>query len=111
MTPFSRAKRLYTQDALVLLSQTIKLRRLERRMTMAAVAELAGVSRGLVRKIESGDPGCSIGAVFIVAAVVGVALFDLETTMLSTMLVSNKRALTLLPKSARHPNRPVFDDF
>jgi transcriptional regulator with XRE-family HTH domain len=111
MNLFSRARQLYSKDALDLLGQTIKLRRIERRMTMAAVAELAGVSRGLVRKIEAGDPRCSVGAVFMVAAIVGVQLFDLEPTMLSTMLVSQKKALTLLPKAVTRPKREVFDDF
>jgi transcriptional regulator with XRE-family HTH domain len=111
MTPYSRATRLYSKDALALLSQTIKMRRLERRMTMQEVAELAGVSRGLVRKIESGDPGCSVGAVFMIAAIVGVQLFDLEPMMLSTMLVNQKKTLTLLPKAVTRPKSEVFDDF
>jgi DNA-binding CsgD family transcriptional regulator len=38
------------------------------------VTDRAGISRGLLRRIETGDPGCTIGAVFEVATIVGVRL-------------------------------------
>ena len=37
--------------------------RVERELTIAEVAERAGISRGLVHRIEHGDMGCSVGAV------------------------------------------------
>ena len=60
MRPYSR----YSRDAVVLLGQLIRRTRIERKLTAAELAERAGLSRGLVQRIEKGDPGCAIGAVF-----------------------------------------------
>jgi transcriptional regulator with XRE-family HTH domain len=109
--PVTRAYFRYSQDALVLLSQMIKRARIDRQMTMQAVAERAGISRGLLRRIEAGDPRCAIGVAFEVAAIVGVPLFDARPAMLSTLIATNKTILTLLPNSVRASRKPVFDDF
>jgi DNA-binding XRE family transcriptional regulator len=49
--PISR----YAADAAILLGQLIRKARIERRMTVAALAERAGTSRGLLQRIEAGD--------------------------------------------------------
>jgi transcriptional regulator with XRE-family HTH domain len=68
----------HSRHALVLLGRKIRLGRKTQGMTAQQLAERAGISRGLVQRIERGDPGSHIGAVFEVAAIVGVRLFDTE---------------------------------
>jgi transcriptional regulator with XRE-family HTH domain len=105
--PFSR----YSRDAAVLLGQLIRRGRIERKLTAEDVAQRTGISRGLLRRIERGDTGCSIGAVFEVAAVTGVKLFDADQPSLAANLSANAATLTLLPKSVRISTRAVKDDF
>ena len=58
--PYSR----YTADAAVLLGQLIRKARIEKHIAADEFATRAGLSRGLLRRIENGDLGCAIGAVF-----------------------------------------------
>ena len=101
----------YSREALLLLGGLIRQARLERKLTTAALAERAGISRGLVQRIEKGDPGCAIGAVFEAAAIVGVRLFDTDQAALSAALGANTATLALLPKAARLPKMKADDDF
>src|SRR4051812_26492935 len=102
----------HAAEAAVLLGQLLRRARIERKLSTMAVAERAGISRGLLRRIEGGDPGCAIGAVFEVAAIVGVRLFDAEPAAISRAIASNRDLLTLLPKSVRLPRgEQVNDDF
>jgi transcriptional regulator with XRE-family HTH domain len=102
----------YASEAAVLLGQLLRRARIERQMSTLNVAERARISRGLLRRIEAGDPGCTIGAVFEVAAIVGVRLFDAEQTTISHAIESNREVMTLLPKSIRAPRAAeVKDDF
>jgi len=105
--PYSR----YSRDAAVLLGQLIRLARISRKLTHEQLAERAGMSRGLVHRIEKGDPGCAIGAVFEVAAIVGVRLFDAGQSTLATGIAANTAMLELLPQAIRTPTKPVKDDF
>lgn len=109
--PLDRPTSRYARDASLLLGQTIRLARIDRRMTTEELAQRAGLSRGLVGRIERGEIGCSIGAVFEAAAVVGVRLFDADQSALTSQLAANKATLTLLPQAVRTANRPVKDDF
>src|SRR4051812_17030065 len=84
--PATRSYSRYGREAAELLGHMIHSARVEREMTVSEVAERAGVSRGLVYRIEDGDMGCSIGAVFEVASIVGVRLFDAEPTTLTRHL-------------------------
>jgi transcriptional regulator with XRE-family HTH domain len=103
---------LYAADATTLLGQLLRKSRIERNMSTLNVAERAGISRGLLRRIETGDPGCTIGAVFEVAAIVGVKLFDAERATMSHAIKSNRDVLTLLPKAVRaRRTQAVKDDF
>src|SRR3569623_406495 len=105
--PLSR----YTLDAVVLLGQTIRQARIAKKLTTAELAEQAGVSRGLIQRIEKGDPGCTVGAMFEAAVIVGVPLFDIgETTMGRAIGVSNT-ILTLQPTAVRAPKLKAGDDF
>lgn len=59
----------HAQDAVTLLAGEIRAAHfLEKRMTVTELAERAGVSRGLVARVEQGDLACSIGTVFEIAA-------------------------------------------
>ncbi len=107
----ARSMSRYSRDAARLLGQAIKRARIERRLTVAELAERAGLSRGLVQRIESGDLGCSIGAVFETAALVGLRLFDLDQTGLTAAAATAEKMLTLLPQAVRHSPKAVKDDF
>lgn len=109
--PLKRATSRYAAEALSYLGRLIRDNRIGRKETVAELAQRAGVSRGLVQRIEQGDPGCSIGAVFEVAALVGVRLFGLDRDRLAANNQMLAEKLTLLPRVARLPERPVKDDF
>src|ERR1700724_512018 len=95
--PYSR----YSRDATRLLGQLIRRARIERKLTTGELAQRAGISRGLVQRIEKGDPGCAIGTVFEAAAIVGVRLFDANQPRLTQEISANTEILTLLPKAVR----------
>lgn len=101
----------YTRDATALLGSLIREARLERRLTTQELAERAGISRGMLQRIEKGDLKCEIGAVFEVATIVGVKLFDADGRTLTKQLHQAKDKLTLLPKSVRKKSKTVRDDF
>ena len=109
--PATRAYSRYSQDAASLLGQLIHRARIERRMTVEELAVRAGLSRGLVSRIEKGNPGCAIGAVFEAAAVVGVSLFDADQPALARQLAANAATIALLPQAVRTSTGPVKDDF
>ncbi|WP_375310351.1 helix-turn-helix transcriptional regulator [Bradyrhizobium sp. A5] len=105
--PYSR----YAKDAAVLLGQLIRKARIERKMTAEELAVRAGLSRGLLRRIENGDLGCTLGAVFEAAAIAGVPLFDADERALASTLASNSTVMKLLPKSVRTSRETPHDDF
>ena len=78
--PAHRSYSRYAREAAELLGLMIRSARIERGITVADVAERAGISRGLVHRIEKGEMGSSIGAAFEVAAIVGLRLFEAEPT-------------------------------
>jgi transcriptional regulator with XRE-family HTH domain len=101
----------YTRDATDLLGSLIREARLERRLTAQELAERAGISRGMLQRIERGDLKCEIGAVFEVATIVGVQLFDADGSTMARHLHQAKDKLALLPKSVRRKSKAVRDDF
>lgn len=105
--PYSR----YSSEAVLLMSGLIRIARKERKLTTQELAERAGISRGLVHRIEKGDMKCSIGAVFEVAAILGLKLFDAEETSLSKHIIRNEDKLVLMPKSIRKKTKVINDDF
>lgn len=107
----SRSYSRYSRDAALVLGQLIRRARIEKKITTSELAERAGLSRGLIQRIEKGDPGCSIGAVFETAAVVGVRLFDADQAALSQALANNSATLTLLPRAVRAARAEAKDDF
>ncbi len=109
--PAQRSYSRYAREATELLGLTIHNARVERDLTVADVAERAGVSRGLVHRIEKGEMGSSIGAAFEVAAIVGLRLFEAEPATLRRYLSLERDKFTLLPKSVRKGRTKVKDDF
>ena len=105
--PYSR----YAAEAVSYLGRLIRKGRIERKETAAQLAERAGISRGLLQRIERGDPGCSVGATFEVAALLGIRLFDLDREALTASNRMAAETLTLLPSAARPTRKPVKDDF
>lgn len=106
-----RAYSRHTKEAVALLGTLIHNARIGRNMTVADVAERAGISRGLMSRIEKGDPGCAIGSAFEVASLLGVSLFESEPTTLTKHLASEREKLRLLPKAVRPTKTDVDDDF
>jgi transcriptional regulator with XRE-family HTH domain len=105
--PYSR----YAAEAVSYLGRLIRKSRIERKETAELLAERAGISRGLLQRIERGDPGCSVGAVFEVAALLGIRLFDLDRETLTANNQIAAQTLTLLPSAARPRRKAVKDDF
>ncbi len=101
----------YTQEALQLLGSLIRAGRKERGMTAQALAERAGISRGLLQRIEKGDPGCELGATLEAASIAGVRLFDADLDTLSHQVRETRARLALLPAAVRHKPGSVNDDF
>src|SRR5258708_18577642 len=93
----------YSLEAALLLGRIIRRDRIERKLTTADLASRLGASRGLVQRIEKGDPGCAIGIVFEAAAIVGVRLFDADQVAISAAMNATTTTLALLPKTVRTP--------
>ena len=107
----TRAYSRYTQTASALLGGLIRVARIKRKYTAQEVADRAGISRGLLQRIEKGNLKCEIGMVFEVAAIVGVKLFDADQSTLTKHLHRTEEKLELLPKSVRNKSKAVRDDF
>lgn len=105
--PYSR----YSRDAVRLLDSLIRAARKERRLTAQETAERAGISRGLLQRIEKGDMKCEIGVAFEVAALLGIRLFDADDVALGWHLRHTQEKLVLLPKAVRKKVRDADDDF
>jgi len=110
-TTTSRSYSNYGREAGQLLGYMLRNARIRRRMSMQEVSERAGISRGLLHRIEHGDLGCSTGATFEVATIVGVRLFDQEPTTMSRHLSMVRDQATLLPDAVRHSATELVDDF
>ena len=101
----------YTSHASALLGGLIRAARKERGLTAQEVADRAGISRGLLQRIEQGGLKSEVGAVFEVASIVGVRLFDADPAALARELRQTEEKLALMPQSIRRRTRPARDDF
>lgn len=101
----------HSLSTIELLGSLIRAARKERKLTVLELADRAGISRGLIQRIEQGDPSCSIGAAFEAAIIVGVPLFDVDTKQLSQKLNQTNEKLALLPKTVHKSRKKVNDDF
>lgn len=99
-----------TLDALNVMGQVINLRRKELKMSADALAERVGISRGMLHRIEKGDPKCEIGVVFELASLLGVPLLA-QDVPLSSLSDTLSAKIAVLPQSVRKTNREVNNDF
>jgi len=109
--PKARTYSRYSRHAVAILGSLIVLYRKERKIRAQDLANRAGISRTTLQKVENGNMGCEIGLVFEVAALVGVRLFDSDTTSLSVMQHRVGDKLALLPSRVRTQKRRLDDDF
>ena len=100
--PANRTYSRYSREAARLLGLSIRRSRIESGLTIDGLAERAGISRSLVQRIERGDMGCAIGAVFEAAAIVGVPLFDADQAELAGHIKSQERLLTASSSVGAH---------
>jgi transcriptional regulator with XRE-family HTH domain len=107
----TRAYSRYCLEAAELLGKQIQLARKQSKLTAQDLADRAGISRGLLQRIEKGDPACSLGATFEVAALVGIKLFSSEANELPARLAQIDNNLALLPKAIHKPTPVIDDDF
>ncbi len=85
--------------------------RIERKMTAMELAERANISRGLLYRIEAGEPSCSIGVVFEIACILGICFFqsDYDKLIRENRIAQDK--LALLPSRIRSSTIKLDDDF
>jgi len=98
------------QKAAELLGLMIRAARLERNMTAQELAERAGVSRPLLSRVEKGDMTVSLGAVFEIATILGVPLFEEDDERLTTRLATERRTNALLRRRAFQASRGKIDN-
>jgi transcriptional regulator with XRE-family HTH domain len=110
-TSTARAYSRYGREAVTVLGQLIRINRIERKLSVAQLAERVGVSRDMMQRIELGDPRCAIGVAFEVAAIVGVPLFEEDRNKLTRRVAEQEEKLRLLPKAVRKTRVVVKDDF
>lgn len=101
----------YALEAGRLLGREIKLARKQRKWSEAELATRAGISRFTLQKIEKGDMTCAIGLAFEAASLVGINLFEAETSPLRRQLREVDAKIALLPKSTHRARKAVNDDF
>lgn len=109
--PAIRTYSRYNLNALELMGNLIREGRIAANLTTESLAQRAGISRSLLQRIEKGDPGCAIGSVFEVAAIVGIPLFEADNKALTTRLSYSTEKRALLPKAVRPSGKAVKDDF
>ena len=107
----TRTYSLYNREATALLGVLIREARNARRLTAQELADRAGISRGLLQRIEKGNLKCEIGAVFEVATIVGIPLFEAYGSALARHMRQTNEKLALMPKSVRKKSKKVNDDF
>jgi len=100
-----------TIHAATLLGKQIRIARKQRKMTTRDLSDRAGMSRGLLQRIEKGSLKCQIGAVFEVATLVGLKLFDADEPTLIARIRQADGKIALLPKHTHQSKKVVDDDF
>jgi len=107
----SRAYSAFAKEAARLLGREIKLARKLRKWSESELATRAGISRYTLQNIERGEMTCTIGPVFEAASLVGIKLFDAETSRLRGQLREVDAKIALLPKSTHGTKKILDDDF
>ena len=109
-----------------MLGKSIRLGRMQRRLTAQDLAERVGVSRSTLQRIEKGDPKVEIGLMFEAAAIVGVTLFETDHRRadhggadhrgpdhegIKSLAARTDDRIALLPRHVYKARKPVVDDF
>jgi transcriptional regulator with XRE-family HTH domain len=98
-----------TREAAQILGKRIRLARVERRWTLAELAERVGTSVPTLRKIEAGEPSVSLGLAFEAAVLTGVPLFHGDRSRLALEAARLDDRLAVLPRLVRKPE--IDNDF
>lgn len=106
-----RAHSRYALEGLSLFGKTIRLGRMQHRLTAQELAERIGVSRSTLQRIEKGDPKVEIGLMFEAAAIVGVKLFDADDKAITALSDRTDDRIALLPKHVYKAGKQVVDEF
>jgi transcriptional regulator with XRE-family HTH domain len=101
----------YALEGLGLFGKTIRLGRMQHRLTAQELAERIGVSRSTLQRIEKGDPKVEIGLMFEAAAIVGVKLFDADDKGITALSERTDDRIALLPKHVYKAGKQVVDEF
>ncbi|WP_448058957.1 helix-turn-helix transcriptional regulator [Cellulomonas hominis] len=99
-----------TREAARVLGLQIAAGRRERRWTVRELAERVGASEPTVRSIERGEPTVAVGLMFEAATLVGIPLFSVDRTELSTLVATTRERLALLPARVRTREAENVDD-
>jgi transcriptional regulator with XRE-family HTH domain len=111
MSKVTRVYSHYTIKAVSLMGNLIKLKRINKKMTAQDLSDRVGISRGLLQRIEKGDPKCEIGVTFEIASLLGISLFDTSGNSLTEDIERIEDKLTVLPKAVHQSRKGVDDDF
>lgn len=84
------------------LGERVRLARKRRRLASAAIAGRAGISRSTLHKVETGDPGVTLGSVLRVLAALGLE-GDLNALAADDKVGRKLQDLALLPPPAQQP--------
>ena len=110
-TKHKRTYSRYALEGLGLFGKTIRLGRMQRRLTAQELAERIGVSRSTLQRMEKGDPKVEIGLMFEAAAIVGVKLFDADDKGITALSGRTDDRIALLPKHVYKAGKQVVDEF
>ena len=111
MSKVTRVYSHHTIEAVSLMGKLIRLKRIDKKMTAQDLSDRVGISRGLLQRIEKGDPKCEIGVTFEIASLLGISLFDTSGNSLSEHIDRIEDKLMVLPKAVHQPRKGVDDDF
>lgn len=92
-----------------IIGNLIEISRKNKKLTATETAIMAGVSRGLLSRIEKGDLKCSLDSVLEVAKILELDLFnhDLATLPISVQLKYTEERISLLPKTVRNKEKMI----
>ncbi len=96
------------QRLLAGLGERLRLARRRRKLSNAVVAQRAGISRSTLYKVETGDPGVTMGSCLRVLAVLGLEN-DLQGLAADDKVGRKLQDLELEPSSPRAPRKRLAD--
>jgi transcriptional regulator with XRE-family HTH domain len=89
----------------------LRIKRLEKVLTVAELADRLGVSIPTARKLLRGNPAVATGTYFEAATILGLALFEPDQDRFQTSRDRVGKIESLLPKRVVKPAEDFDDDF